>query len=236
MIIEIIQNPHYIIDFNSYEGLRNIAITILVVIFILILGKNLNKSKNIFIIKIISLIAIFLTVFGHINDIIIEAWRVEEDLPFHLCSFSNLIVCTIFFVKTNKKVFEFLFYCGFLGGLVSILTPQINYYDGSWYLYISYYVSHGIIMLAPLFMLYNLDYKLSKYSWLRTFGILNILMIFIFPLNFLIGRGSNYMYLYEAPQIKNPLVFGDWPYYIFNWEVIIIVLFYLTYLMFSRKY
>ena len=27
MIIEIIQNPHYIIDFNSYEGLRNISVT-----------------------------------------------------------------------------------------------------------------------------------------------------------------------------------------------------------------
>jgi len=43
------------------------------------------------------------------------------------------------------------------------------------------------------------------------------------------------MYLYEAPQIKNPLVFGDWPYYIINWEIIIIVLFYLTYLIFTRK-
>ena len=81
-------------------------------------------------------------------------------------------------------------------------------------MYLSYYSSHGIIMLVPLFMFYNLDYKLSKYSWLRTFGILNVLMIFILPLNFLIGNGANYMYLYEAPNIKNPLVFGDWPYYI----------------------
>ena len=72
-------------------------------------------------------------------------------------------------------------------------------------------------------------------AWLKTFGILNILMIFILPLNFLIGKGSNYMYLYEAPQIKNPLVFGDWPYYIINWEIIIIVLFYVTYLIFTRK-
>ena len=130
------------------------------------------------------------------------------------------------FIKINKKVFEFLFYCGFLGGLISILTPQLNYYDGGWFMYISYYVSHGTIMLVPLYMFYNLDYKLSKYSWLRTFGILNILMIIILPLNFLIGSDSNYMYLYEAPNIKNPLVFGDWPYYIVNWEIIIICLLY----------
>jgi hypothetical integral membrane protein (TIGR02206 family) len=162
-------------------------------------------------------------------------WNLEEDLPLHLCSFSNLIVISMLFIKPNKKVFEFLFYCGFLGGFVSILTPQLNYYDGGWFMYLSYYVSHSIIMLVPLYMFYNLDYKLSKYSWLRTFGILNILMVIILPLNFIIGKGSNYMYLYEAPQIKNPLVFGDWPFYIINWEVIILVLFYLTYLIFTRK-
>ena len=55
MVAELLQNPHYIIDFNSYEGLRNIAITTLLFILILILGRNLNKSKNLLIIKIISL-------------------------------------------------------------------------------------------------------------------------------------------------------------------------------------
>jgi len=48
MIIEALQNPHYIIDFNSYEGLRNISITAFLFVSILILGRNLNKSKNIF--------------------------------------------------------------------------------------------------------------------------------------------------------------------------------------------
>ena len=235
MIIELIQNPHYIIDFNSYEGLRNILITTLLFFIILILGRNLDKSKNLLILKIICSIAIISTGYDHIIDAINGNWRIEEDLPLHLCSFSNLIVCSMLFIKINKKVFEFLFYCGFLGGLIAVLTPQLNYYDGGWFMYISYYVSHGTIMLVPLYMFYNLDYKLSKYSWLRTFAILNILMIIILPLNFLIGSGSNYMYLYEAPNIKNPLVFGDWPNYIVNWEVIIIVLFYLTYFIFTRK-
>ena len=45
MIAELLQNPHYIIDFNSYEGLRNIAITTLLFVFILILGRNLNNQK-----------------------------------------------------------------------------------------------------------------------------------------------------------------------------------------------
>jgi len=63
--------------------------------------------------------------------------------------------------------------------------------------------------------------------------ILNILMLIIMPINFKIG--SNYMYLAEAPNIKNPLVFGEWPFYILNWEIFIIILFYLSYLFFNRK-
>ena len=235
MIIDTLQNPHYIIDFDSFEGLRNISITAFFFLLILILGRNLNKSKNILFLKLISLIAFSQTGYDHIIDITNNNWNLEEDLPLHLCSFSNLIVISMLFFKLNKKVFEFLFYCGFLGGFISILTPQLNYYDGGWFMYISYYVSHSIIMLVPLYLFYNLDYKLSKYSWLKTFVILNILMVIILPLNFVIGKGSNYMYLYEVPQIKNPLVFGDWPFYIINWEIIILVLFYLTYLIFTKK-
>ena len=52
------------------------------------------------------------------------------------------------------------------------------------------------------------------------------------PLNFKIG--SNYMYLVEAPDIKNPLIFGEWPFYIINWEFFILILFYLSYLFFTK--
>ena len=78
MIIEIIQNPHYIIDFNSYEGLRNISITGIVFVLILILGKNLSKSKNLLIIKIISLIALCQTGYDNINDIINNNWKLRK--------------------------------------------------------------------------------------------------------------------------------------------------------------
>ena len=108
MIIEALQNPHYIIDFNSYEGLRNILITAFLFISILILGRNLNKSKNIFFLKLISLIALSQTGYDHIIDIMNNNWNLEEDLPLHLCSFSNLIVISMLFIKPNKKVLKLL--------------------------------------------------------------------------------------------------------------------------------
>lgn len=231
----IFQNNHYIIDLNSFEGLRNLIFTCLIILLILFLSKYLNKNIKLGIAKSISILTIYLTFYGHIIDVFNGNWKLNEDLPLHLCSISNLIACFILFIPKNSKLFEFLFYCGFLGGLMAILTPQINYYDGGLFMYFEYYITHGIIMLLPLYMYYHLEMELTKYSWLKTFVILNIIMIIVMPLNFIIGLGSNYMYLYESPKINNPLVFGDWPFYILNWEIIVLILFYFTYLIFTRK-
>ena len=225
------QYPPYIIDLISYEGIRNLLITSSFILIFLIIGRYISNTRKYLLAKTVSLITIFFTITNHVIDLNNGNWEIQEDLPLHLCSVSNLIVCFILFIPRNQKLFEFLFYCGFWGGLMAILTAQINDYDGSYFKYIQYYQSHGTIIMIPLFMLLHLDYKLSKFSWFKVLITLNIIMLIIMPLNFLIG--SNYMYLSEAPNIKNPLVFGEWPFYILNWEFFILVLFFLTFKCFQ---
>jgi len=231
LIIFYKQYPPYIIDLISFEGIRNLSVTTLFIVVFLILGRFINNNQKYLLVKTVSLVTIFFTITNHVIDLNNGNWEIQEDLPLHLCSVSNLIVCFIFFIPKNQKLFEFLFYCGFWGGLMAILTAQINDYDGSYFKYIQYYQSHGTIIMIPLFMLLHLDYKLSKFSWLKVLITLNIIMLIIMPLNFLIG--SNYMYLSEAPNIKNPLVFGEWPFYILNWEFFILILFFLTFKCFQ---
>tara|TARA_B100001063_G_C16618788_1_gene479588 strand:+ start:151 stop:756 length:606 start_codon:yes stop_codon:yes gene_type:complete len=196
-------------------------------------GRYIEEKNKIIFAKTISVLTLIITISNHIIDVNNGNWDIYENLPLHLCSISNLIACFVLFVPKNQKLFEFLFYCGFWGGLMAILTAQINDYDGGLFKYIQYYTSHGTIIFMPLYMFYHLNYKLSKFSWLKLLLILNIFMAIIIPVNFKIG--SNYMYLAEAPNIKNPLVYGDWPFYIINWEFIIIILFYLTYVIFSKQ-
>ena len=225
--------PPYIIDLMSYEGLRNFSITFILILFFLWSGRYIEEKNKIIFAKTISVLTLIITISNHIIDVNNGNWDIYENLPLHLCSISNLIACFVLFIPKNQKLFEFLFYCGFWGGLMAILTAQINDYDGSLFKYIQYYTSHGTIIFMPLYMFYHLNYKLSKFSWLKLLLILNIFMAIIIPINFKIG--SNYMYLAEAPNIKNPLVYGDWPFYIVNWEFIIIILFYLTYVIFSKQ-
>lgn len=226
----------YIIEVFSGEWIRNTFLTILFIITYLFHGKFLgNKNKLIFA-KAISVVLIFITITGHTRNIINGYWNPVDNIPLHLCSISNFIACFILFVpKISKesKFFEFLYYAGIIGAFQAFFTPQINNFDGSNYEYIEWYLSHIGIMLLPIYMLKNLGFRLTKFSWLRVVLYLNILLIIVMPINYFIG--SNYMYVNGKPEVNNPLIIGEWPIYIFFWEIIIIIFTYTLYVMSTKK-
>lgn len=224
---------NYTIEFLTQEWIRNTIVTLFLILGVILIGKYNNFNRNIFLLKLISIVLIVVTIIAHIIDVNNKNWTITKHLPLHLCAMNQLICCFILFVPKKQFLFEFLFYCGVIGGIQAILTPQINYYDGSYFMYFKYYFAHTLIILIPLFLHFNLDFKLTKKSWLKTFILLNILMLFIMPLDFLID--ANYMYLAQPPEIDNPLVIGKWPYYLINLEFIVVILFYLTYILFKNK-
>ena len=234
--IYIMSPEAYIIEVFSGEWIRNTVLTILFITTYLFLGKFLgNKNKLIFA-KAISVVLIFITITGHTRNIINGYWNPVDNIPLHLCSISNFIACFILFVpKISKesKFFEFLYYAGIIGAFQAFFTPQINNFDGSNYEYIEWYLSHIGIMLLPIYMLKNMGFRLTKFSWLRVVLYLNILLIIVMPINYFIG--SNYMYVNGKPEVNNPLIIGEWPIYIFFWEIIIIIFTYTLYVMSTKK-
>ena len=139
---------------------------------------------------------------------------------------------SILFAVFNR-LFEFLFYAGILGAIQALLTPQINNFDGSNYEYLEYYISHTGILILPIYMFKNLHYALTKFSWLKVVVYLNILLLIVMPLNYVLD--SNYMYLASKPHVSNPLVIGEWPYYIIFWEIIVVAFTYILYIISTRK-
>ena len=226
----------YVIEVFSGEWIRNTVLTILFIVTYLFFGKFLSNKNKLIFAKAISVILIFITITGHTRNIINGYWNPVDNIPLHLCSISNFIACFILFVpKISKesKFFEFLYYAGIIGAFQAFFTPQINNFDGSNYEYIEWYLSHIGIMLLPIYMLKNLGFRLTKFSWLRVVAYLNILLIIIMPINYFIG--SNYMYVNGRPEVNNPLIIGEWPIYIFFWEIIIIIFTYTLYVMSTKK-
>lgn len=219
----------YIIEFFSYEWVRNCLWTIFIIVTYLSVGKRMSVKHQQRMGILIALLLISTTITGHTRNIINGYWNFRVNLPLHLCSISNLIACFILFVPKNNRLFEFLYYAGIIGAFQAFLTPQINNFDGTNYEYLEYYLSHGGIMLLPIFMFKNLGYELSKFSWLKVVLYFNILLVIVMPLNFIID--SNYMYLAYVPDVSNPLIIGNWPYYILFWEIILVILTYILYVI-----
>ena len=226
----------YVIEVFSGEWIRNTVLTTLFIVTYLFFGKFLSNKNKLIFAKAISVILIFITITGHTRNIINGYWNPVDNIPLHLCSISNFIACFILFVpKISKesKFFEFLYYAGIIGAFQAFFTPQINNFDGSNYEYIEWYLSHIGIMLLPIYMLKNLGFRLTKFSWLRVVAYLNMLLIIVMPINYFIG--SNYMYVNGKPEVNNPLIIGEWPIYIFFWEIIIIIFTYTLYVMSTKK-
>ena len=224
---------NYVVEVFSAEWLRNILFSTLFILIILFIGKVVNKNYKKSILQFFAIILIMGTLLEHSRNLINGYWSISENLPLHLCGISSLIACFILFIKKNNVLFEFLFYAGIIGGIQAFLTPQINNFDGSNFEYIDYYFSHAAIIIVPIYMYTFLNYKLSKYSWLKVLLPLNILLALIMPLNFQIN--SNYMYLAYPPAVDNPLIIGDWPFYIIYWEFIILIFTYTTYVISTKK-
>ena len=226
---------NYIIEFMSDEWIRNTIISVCLILIILFLSNNFfNKDQKLKIVKILSLFMIIMTVTDHSRNIMNGLWNVSDNLPLHMCGLTNLIACSVLFTKLNKRVFEFFYFAGIIGGIQAFLTPKINNFDGSTFEYISYHTSHAGIILIPIFLLTNLNYSITKFSWFRVWVYLNIIIAFIIPFNFQID--SNYMYLASPPDVDNPLLIGEWPYYIFFWEIIVIMFTYTLYVVSTKKF
>ena len=228
-----------VIDFLSNDWIKNMTITIFFMLCYFFIGFKIKDKHIKTFMKISSLLVLFMTLSNHIILLINDSWTLKSNLPIHLCSVSALICCFIGFTKKNQLLFEFLFYAGIIGGLLSILTPQITLYNEYYFFYIMFYFKHASIIAIPLFMRYGLNMKLTKFSWLKVFGLVNLLLLFVLPINALID--SNYLYVSRPPMVNNPLIIEDLnkvfgiPTYVFYWEIILIVLVILFYYVFRHK-
>ena len=213
------------------EWVRNNLIALISMLSVLALGRFLNKKQNTYVLYAMGLILVFSSIYSPLRSYLMGDWNTATDLPLHLCGISGLICAILPFLKRKQVLFDFVFYTGIIGGIMSMLTPQMNSYDGSQFAYLEYYVRHSIILVMPIYLLQNYGMELTKKSMIRTFIALNVLLAIIMPFNFYVG--GNYMYLAEPPQVKNPLVIGEWPYYVLWFEVFMIVL--LLMLFYSSK-
>jgi len=228
-------------DENLYAAHNEITIALVIVWLILcFLGyylSDLNKNK----------ITVFLIIFGfaqeifdYINRIFLNNLYIvkfQTDLPLQLCHFAywfSVILLIVHLKNKDSKYKQLLFNCaffwGFSGAFQGILTVDLTgIYTFSDML--ALHLQHSLIILNVLWMIFAYNMTFSSKGIIQVFVITNILLVFIGTINYFLG--SNYMFLCKAPNVENPLLVGEWPYYLLVLEVIFIIYGYIILLPFK---
>lgn len=161
----------------------------------------------------------------NINRVMNGVWSMSESLPFHLCSFSVILIA-IMMVTDSYKLFEIQYFWGLVGAPLAILTPDLTNYGFPHFRFYQFFFSHGMILVGVFYMVFVKGYKPTLKSLGRSIMYTNIILPFIGIINWF--TGGNYFFIARKPVTGSLLDFlGPWPYYIIWIEVLGLVLFFL---------
>ena len=205
--------PEVIDVFSSLWWSGNI-ISICVSIFIIQLAIRIPPDRRRVLMIFLGVFLLSLELVRHYHLVDLDLWSVSASLPFHLCGISR-ILAGIMLIKPNKMGFQFLALIGSPGALHALLTPQLNHGRTDFMIF-EYYASHTGIILTPIFFAIVLGYRIQDKSWVHAFITLQFILVFVGLANYILD--ANYMYLAARPLAKNPMIVGDWPWYILGFE------------------
>lgn len=222
-------DKHYIIDICSGIWWNSIIISGFIITLIIYIGIKWNTANQLRLARVLGILLLSNAVFIHIYQWSLGEWNMQNSLPLNLCSISG-ILSGLILIFPNQKAYEFLLYWGIPGAFHSYITPELTLGKEGWYLY-DYYVMHGGIILSVLYLSLIYHFRPGTRSWLSVWLWSQILVIVVYIIDVMLS--ANYMYLIERPIAKNPLVIGEWPWYILGFEIAALIHVYVVYRIFS---
>jgi hypothetical integral membrane protein (TIGR02206 family) len=156
-------------------------------------------------------------------------FTVAESLPLHMCYFSELL---LFAYLTWKQdwAFPIVVFWGPLGSIQALLTPALMT-DALRYV-LQFYLAHSLSVLVPIYLMVHGGRRIPQNAFWRIIGITNLVGFAMLGINAMLG--SNYWYVNQPPPIEHVLVQFGWPYYLINFEVMLIVLCWLFWLALKK--
>ena len=205
-------------------------LTIILLNLLLVLFRNSTEKTKYSIRWILALFLWFDEISWHIWNAAIGKWSIQYMLPLNICSVliwsSGLML-----IFKNYKIYEFAYFLGIGAGIQYLLTPDLGIYGFPHFRFFQTFISHGLLITAPIYMTVVEGFRPTWKSILRITIWANVYMFFIFIVNSSIG--SNYLMINNKPSTPSLLdILPSWPYYIIFLELIGIATFLILYLPF----
>lgn len=136
---------------------------------------------------------------------------VQWSLPLGLCEIGTFITAAALWWRQDLLV-ELTYFWGLGGTIQALLTPELfNLFPS--YFYFQYYINHGGIVLAALYLVAGLGLVPRRGAVLRVAAITLSYLVVIAGVDRL--TGGDYLYLVSPPPTFSLLnLMGPWPWYI----------------------
>ncbi|MBI5942767.1 MAG: TIGR02206 family membrane protein [Chloroflexi bacterium] len=213
-----------------------IALTIILLIcFLLSSMHSLADNKKRILLSLMGGLLLINETGWHAWNIYWGTWTIQTMLPLHLCSFTVWgSIYMLFTGNRNVYFYETLYFLGIGGATQALLTPDAGPYGFPHFRAFQTFISHGLLVIIPLYMTIVEGYRPTLASFKRVFIVTNIYMVVVFFVNLAIG--SNYLFVAGKPEFPTLLdALAPWPWYIFELEAIGFAVFFLIYLPFFIK-
>ena len=223
------------VDF-SLSSSSHIVFTIICIAFIAFLPHLfIDKSKVIKNILLMVITSLILTNQG--MDFFREGygpgnWKLG--LPLHLCDFSSASII-LYFVTKRREFFLFAFFAGFSGAGMAILTPDVLY-SFPHIDYIRHMIGHSMILLGVTYAIIVDNQRPKLKDVHRVLAALTVLLLLMYPINFLLGPPANYWFVIEKPPGFNVTdLMRDAPFHMIDVYILAVIVCYSLYLPYFIK-
>lgn len=225
-----LRNTFQIFSFSHFAALFILLFSCIV--FVLWLKNTKSKHTKLIFCIILSILLVGQESMRTIWHIWIGDFSWGEHLPLHLCGV-GIILGPVMLLKKNYTLYELIYFWGFGGAIQALLTPDLIY-GFPHFVYFQYFTSHGLIIVACVYMTFVENFKPTWKSLVKVFIVTNVYMGCMALVN-LVTNG-NYMFICHKPA--NPTIYdllGPWPWYILSIEVVGIVMMIILYSPFFIK-
>ncbi len=169
---------------------------------------------------------------------IVGGWSHSGSLMFQMCGLSIILIPICLFLKDSPRrryLADVLYFWGLGGAAQAILTPDIGASGFPSYRYFSFFISHGMIIVAVVALIASGSVKINLRSLARCILVSNIVIVPMYLLDRLLAlvppfAPGNYFALGYPPPTGSPIdllakVFGPSPRYVIGLEIMGILVF-----------
>lgn len=158
------------------------------------------------------------------------------NLPLHICFVSN-ILCIILCFNKNNKIFNFVVFTGILGGLSSLLAPELNL-SFKYFRYYQFMICHISIIIIPVYFMFIYKYKITIKATLKVIFTTEILGLSLGIFNEIYN--TNYMFVSftsnDAAKGSILSYIGEGYFYFINLQALFLITMLLWYFILKYSY